>query len=102
MKNKINYLKGFATEKFDGGLIELSLDKEEISNLPDIDGKIHLQVKKKRELGKYGDTHYVTLNDWRYNNKKTKEEQTPKLNGDMANEFNSLKAPSMDDDELPF
>jgi len=65
---------GSGVEKFDGGLVEISVC---LSDIPkehrfEYNGKWYtkLKVQKKQEADEYGKTHYVAVNTWKPDTKK--------------------------------
>jgi hypothetical protein len=67
---------GSGIEKFDGGLVEISVC---LSDIPkehrfEYEGKWYtkLKVQKKRETDEYGKTHYVCINTWKPEPKEEK------------------------------
>lgn len=51
----------------------LSFNLEKLSQYANEKGYVNVTMSKRKEVGQYGDTHYMTLNDW-----KPKEESAPK------------------------
>lgn len=62
---------GSGIEKFDGNLVEISINLSKIKECTDEifsyggDKFIKLKVCKKREVDEYGKTHYVEVNTWK-------------------------------------
>mgnify|MGYP003625798873 CR=1 FL=1 len=72
---------GSGVEKFDGGLIEISVC---LSDIPqehrfDYKGKWYakLKVQKKRETDEYGKSHYVCVNTFKPDNKEEVKVEQP-------------------------
>lgn len=64
MAEKKNYIRGsakLANTEF-GEVINISLDIKELNNLKQEKGFIKLTIAKRKETGKYGDTHSVYEN----------------------------------------
>lgn len=71
--SKPNYIKGSAKAvRFGDGneIINLSLNKEELSNLPG--DYCQITVKPRREADQYGNTHYVVENTYKPGEGKSK------------------------------
>ena len=75
---------GNGTEKFDGDMVQFSLNltklgKDAGEHMFDYNGEkyIKLKVVKKREADEYGKTHYVAIDTWKPEPKKdeVKEEK---------------------------
>ena len=77
---KKNYIKvGKGVEKFDGGLIEISVCLSEIpqEHRFKYEGKWYTKLKVNRNrdgVDDYGKSHYVTINEWKPEAKEQKEE----------------------------
>lgn len=81
---------GSGVEKFDGNLVDVSINVTKIINTEHIyeyEGQkyIKLKVVKKRETDQYGKTHYVEVNTYK-----------PPITTDKPASFENY------DDELPF
>jgi hypothetical protein len=64
MAEKKNYIRGgakLAVTEY-GEVINISLDIKELNNLKQDKGFIKLTVAKRKEIGKYGETHSVYEN----------------------------------------
>ena len=72
---------GSGIEKFDGNLVEISINLSKIKGCTDEifsygeDKFIKLKVCKKREVDEYGKTHYVEVNTWKPDPKKAEATQ---------------------------
>ena len=79
MSETKNYIKvGNGVEKFDGNLVETTINLSKLKDSEHIfefngDKYIKLKVAKKREVDEYGKTHYVEVDTWKPE-KKTSEE----------------------------
>lgn len=75
---KKNYIKvGKGVEKFDGGLIEISVCLSEIpqEHRFQYEGKWYTKLKVNRNrdgVDDYGKSHYVTINEWKPEAKEQK------------------------------
>lgn len=61
-----NYIRGTAKQaetKF-GKIINLTLNVDDLKKLPIYKGYWRLSVAERKEVGQYGDTHYVYENDF--------------------------------------
>ena len=72
MENKEKIFVGSGKEKFDGNLIDVSINLSKISkNAKDFifeysgDKYIKLKVTKKKEMDEYGKSHYVEVDTWK-------------------------------------
>ena len=45
--------------------IQLQKFTDELARHADENGKVRVKIKKRREPGKYGDTHFVVLDTWK-------------------------------------
>ncbi len=67
--NKIFVPKSFAKEVGDYGTVSLSFDAAELVQFihthTNSTGKLRLNLCKKREAGKFGETHYLELDQWK-------------------------------------
>lgn len=66
---KKTYLKSFCKEKeFDNGgsIIKISISKADFNELETTEkGYVNLVVAKRKEVGQFGDTHYIYLDDFK-------------------------------------
>ena len=70
------YLKGSCKEdKF--GNIRISLNKEQVASLGEVKGYVKVVLKKRKEIGKYGDTHYLELDTFVPNKEKKEYTDIP-------------------------
>lgn len=79
-----------------GGIVRLSCKAEAmmafLKEHANEKGYVNLTLARRREAGKYGETHYVTLDTWK-----------PQSRGDAAQPpVNTTKPESQDDDNIPF
>ena len=63
------FVKGFCKEKeFNNGgsIIKVSISKADFNELEENDkGYVNLVVAKRKEVGQFGDTHYIYLDDFK-------------------------------------
>lgn len=94
-----NFIKGSAKQVTfgDGGtIINLSLNLDELNELPHPTGYVQLSVMERREADTYGNTHYVVENTYK---PKGGDKPEPKA-GKPVKTVKDL--PESDDDDLPF
>ena len=101
MENKEKIYVGSGKEKFDGNLIDVSINLSKISkNAKDFifeysgDKYIKLKVTKKKEMDEYGKSHYVEVDTWKPESSATAEDK-----GISFGDSTRVKQP---DAELPF
>ena len=51
-----------------GSLMNARFDVKQLSQYMDEKGYVKIKIKKRREVGQYGDTHYAELDTWKPTN----------------------------------
>jgi hypothetical protein len=68
-KQQKRYVKSFCKEKeFDNGgsVIKVSINKDDFNELEETDkGYVNLVVAKRKEVGQFGDTHYIYFDSFK-------------------------------------
>ena len=82
MENKKKIYVGSGKEKFDGNLIDISINLSKVSGTSKDfifeyggDKFIKLKVVKKKEIDEYGKTHYVEVDTWKPESSATAEDK---------------------------
>lgn len=76
-----NYIKGIYIKesKYDLKVsINLKSFFESLEAIQNDKGYANILIKKRKEAGKFGETHYCIENDWKSDKEKNKEEETKK------------------------
>lgn len=84
-KNYVKWSAKLVKTQF-GEIINVSLNVEDLQRLPQSKWYVKLTIAARKEVGQYGDTHYIYENDYVGNN---------------ANQWSSDNG-SKEDEELPF
>ena len=102
MDSKKKIYVGSGKEKFDGNLIDVSINLSKISkNAKDFifeysgDKYIKLKVTKKKEMDEYGKSHYVEVDTWKPESSASAEDKGMSF-GDP------VKKEEKYDDDIPF
>ena len=81
--NKVTLKEGKFSIKFSGKTDEVIAQLLAITNDK---GYFNLEIGKKKEVGKYGDTHYLKVDDWKPKEDAMKDKANP-----MNNHFPSVE-----------
>ena len=60
-------------------VINISIKLEDLQNLRNDKGYINMTLCERKEVGKYGETHYLILNEYDIKEKEEKPEKTTKI-----------------------
>ena len=117
MENKEKIYVGSGKEKFDGNLIDVSINLSKISkNAKDFifeyggDKYIKLKVVKKKGPDEYGKSHYVEVDTWKPESSASAEDKGMSYGEPVRKEGSNeemnfgeyLKKEEQSDEELPF
>ncbi len=66
------YIKGNAKEITGqyGSFFNISLNLDDLKQYVNPKGYVNITMSKRKEVGQYGDTHSLTLNEWKPEEKK--------------------------------
>lgn len=95
------YIKGITIKEGKYGLrvsFNLRTFIEQAEQLQNDKGYLNIDINKRKEAGKYGETHYATLNEWKPN-ENSYSEQNAQNNVDATTQN---LTDTEDDSGLPF